>query len=84
MKYSLLFPGEDEEEGDAHSVLHLIVVFRKPDDSEWESGSKRPGGAAADDGFDDEPAVATAPVEAKPTSQKAEDILAMIRSRQKQ
>jgi hypothetical protein len=37
---------------------------------------------AADDGFDDEPAVATAPVEAKPTSQKAEDILAMIRSRQ--
>ena len=39
---------------------------------------------AADDGFDDEPAVATAPVEAKPTSQKAEDILAMIRSRQKQ
>ena len=37
---------------------------------------------AADDGFDDEPAVATAPVEAKPTSQKAEDILAMIRARQ--
>ena len=37
---------------------------------------------AADDGFDDEPAAATAPVEAKPTSQKAEDILAMIRSRQ--
>jgi hypothetical protein len=34
---------------------------------------------------DDEPAVATAPVEAKPAaSQKAEDILAMIRSRQKQ
>lgn len=37
---------------------------------------------AADDGFDDEPTSAIAPVEAKPTSQKAEDILAMIRSRQ--
>jgi hypothetical protein len=39
--------------------------------------------------FDDEddapaPAVASAPVEAKPATQKAEDILAMIRSRQKQ
>jgi len=36
--------------------------------------------------FDDEdeaPAVASAPVEAKPTTQKAEDILAMIRARQK-
>jgi hypothetical protein len=34
---------------------------------------------------DDDPAVATAPVESKPAaSQKAEDILAMIRSRQKQ
>jgi hypothetical protein len=30
------------------------------------------------------PAVASAPVEAKPSTQKAEDILAMIRARQKQ
>ena len=34
--------------------------------------------------FDDEPPVVLAPVEAKPATQKAEDILAMIRSRQKQ
>jgi hypothetical protein len=34
--------------------------------------------------FDDEPAPASAPVEAKPGTQKAEDILAMIRARQKQ
>jgi hypothetical protein len=37
--------------------------------------------------FDDEgdtPATASAPVEAKPSTQKAEDILAMIRARQKQ
>jgi hypothetical protein len=33
---------------------------------------------------EDEPAVASAPVEAKPATQKAEDILAMIRARQKQ
>jgi len=44
---------------------------------------------AVSSSFDDEDdapasAVATAPVEAKPTTQKAEDILAMIRSRQKQ
>jgi hypothetical protein len=32
---------------------------------------------------DDAPAVASAPVEAKPSTQKAEDILAMIRARQK-
>jgi hypothetical protein len=32
---------------------------------------------------EDEPAVTSAPVEAKPATQKAEDILAMIRSRQK-
>lgn len=39
----------------------------------------------ASSGFDDEePATASAPVEAKPATQKAEDILAMIRSRQKQ
>ena len=42
-----------------------------------------PAPATTDSDFDDEPAVATAPV-AKPaaSSQKAEDILAMIRSRQ--
>jgi hypothetical protein len=33
---------------------------------------------------DDTPAVTSAPVEAKPATQKAEDILAMIRARQKQ
>jgi hypothetical protein len=45
----------------------------------------RPAPAAASS-FDDEdaPATASAPVEAKPATQKAEDILAMIRSRQKQ
>jgi hypothetical protein len=41
-----------------------------------------PAPAASSD-FDDEPAVALAPVEAKPSTQKAEDILAMIRARQK-
>jgi hypothetical protein len=35
------------------------------------------------DDEDDAPAVASAPVEAKPGTQKAEDILAMIRARQK-
>ena len=41
--------------------------------------------AATTSDFDDEdPPVASAPVEAKPSTQKAEDILAMIRSRQKQ
>jgi hypothetical protein len=44
---------------------------------------------AASSSFDDEddapaPATASAPVQAKPSTQKAEDILAMIRSRQKQ
>jgi hypothetical protein len=39
---------------------------------------------AAGDFDDEEPPVATAPVEAKPSTQKAEDILAMIRARQKQ
>jgi hypothetical protein len=38
--------------------------------------------STADDGFNDEPVSASAPVEAKPSSQKAEDILAMIRARQ--
>jgi hypothetical protein len=35
-----------------------------------------------DSGFDDETSVAAAPVAAKPSGQKAEDILAMIRARQ--
>jgi hypothetical protein len=35
------------------------------------------------DDFDDEPAVATAPVQAKASGQNAQDILAMIRNRQK-
>jgi hypothetical protein len=42
--------------------------------------------SAVSSSFDDEddtPAVASAPVEAKPSTQKAEDILAMIRARQK-
>ena len=39
--------------------------------------------ATSSDFDDEEPAVASAPVEAKPTTQKAEDILAMIRARQK-
>ena len=49
----------------------------------------KPAPAATTSSFDDEddapaPAQATAPVQAKPATQKAEDILAMIRSRQKQ
>ena len=39
--------------------------------------------AAVSNDFDDAPAVAAAPIEAKPSTQKAEDILAMIRARQK-
>ena len=39
--------------------------------------------AVSSDFDDEEPVVAAAPVEAKPTTQKAEDILAMIRARQK-
>jgi hypothetical protein len=40
--------------------------------------------AATSDFDDEEPATPSAPVEAKPSTQKAEDILAMIRARQKQ
>ena len=39
--------------------------------------------ATTSDFDDEEPVVASAPVEAKPATQKAEDILAMIRARQK-
>jgi len=42
-----------------------------------------PAAASSFDDEDDAPAVASAPVEAKPSTQKAEDILAMIRARQK-
>jgi hypothetical protein len=41
-----------------------------------------PAPAVTSDFDDEEPAVASAPVEAKPSTQKAEDILAMIRARQ--
>jgi hypothetical protein len=40
--------------------------------------------ATVSDFDDEEPAVAATSVEAKPPTQKAEDILAMIRARQKQ
>jgi hypothetical protein len=43
-----------------------------------------PAPASLFDDEDDTPAVASAPVETKPSTQKAEDILAMIRARQKQ
>jgi hypothetical protein len=43
-----------------------------------------PAPAVSNDFDDEEPAVASAPIEAKPSTQKAEDILAMIRARQKQ
>jgi hypothetical protein len=43
-----------------------------------------PAPAVSSDFDDEEPAVATAPVEAKPSTDKAQDILAMIRARQKQ
>jgi hypothetical protein len=53
-------------------------------DEDTTAPAARPVPAAASS-FDDEdaPATASAPVEAKPATQKAEDILAMIRSRQK-
>jgi hypothetical protein len=55
------------------------------DESEAELDTPRAAApTVSDDGFNDEPAAASVPVEAKPTSQKAEDILAMIRARQKQ
>jgi hypothetical protein len=54
-------------------------------DEDAPAPAAKPAPAASS--FDDEedaPATASAPVAAKPTTQKAEDILAMIRSRQKQ
>lgn len=57
-------------------------------DEDTPAPAVKPAPAVASS-FDDEddapaPAVASAPVEAKPSTQKAEDILAMIRARQKQ
>jgi hypothetical protein len=49
-----------------------------------EVAKPTPAPAATSDFDDEEPAVVSAPIEAKPTTQKAEDILAMIRARQKQ
>jgi hypothetical protein len=43
----------------------------------------KPAPVATSNFDDDEPAVATAPVAAKASTDKAQDILAMIRSRQK-
>jgi hypothetical protein len=55
-------------------------------DENTPAPAARPAPAAVSsfDDEDDAPAAASAPVQAKPTTQKAEDILAMIRSRQKQ
>jgi hypothetical protein len=54
-------------------------------DEDTPAPAARPAPAVASsfDDEDDTPAVASAPVEAKPSTQKAEDILAMIRARQK-
>jgi hypothetical protein len=43
----------------------------------------KPAPTASSDFDDEEPAVAMTPVEAKPSTDKAQDILAMIRARQK-
>jgi hypothetical protein len=54
-------------------------------DEDTPAPAARPAPAASSsfDDEDDTPAVVSAPVEAKPSTQKAEDILAMIRARQK-
>jgi hypothetical protein len=54
------------------------------EDSPAPAVKPAPATASSFDDEDDAPAVASAPVEAKPSTQKAEDILAMIRARQKQ
>jgi hypothetical protein len=52
-------------------------------DEDAPAPAAKPAPAASSfDDEDDTPAVASAPVEAKPPTQKAEDILAMIRARQ--
>jgi hypothetical protein len=59
-------------------------VVAADEDAPAPAPAARPAPAAVSS-FDDEdaPATASTPVAAKPTTQKAEDILAMIRSRQK-
>ena len=54
------------------------------EDTPAPAAKPSPVTASSFDDEDDAPAVASAPVEAKPSTQKAEDILAMIRARQKQ
>jgi hypothetical protein len=52
-------------------------------DADEDIPAAKPAPVASSE-FDDEPAVASAPVAAKPSTDKAQDILAMIRARQKQ
>ena len=52
-------------------------------DEDAPAPAVKPAPAASSFDEEDAPAVASAPVEAKPSTQKAEDILAMIRARQK-
>ena len=54
------------------------------EDAPAPAAKPAPVASSSFDDEDDAPAVASAPVEAKPSTQKAEDILAMIRARQKQ
>ena len=54
------------------------------EDTPVPAAKPAPAASSSFDDEDDAPAVASAPVEAKPATQKAEDILAMIRARQKQ
>ena len=53
-------------------------------DEDAPAAKPAPAPATSSDFDDEEPAVASAPVEAKPSSDKAADILAMIRNRNKQ
>ena len=52
-------------------------------DIDEDAPAAKPAPATSSDFDDEEPAVASTPVEAKPSSDKAADILAMIRARQK-
>jgi hypothetical protein len=52
-------------------------------DEDTPAVASAPAPAVSSDFDDEEPATASAPVAAKPATQKAEDILAMIRARQK-
>jgi hypothetical protein len=54
------------------------------DDTSAPAAKPAPATSSSFDEDDEAPATASAPVQAKPSTQKAEDILAMIRSRQKQ